>query len=99
MKRKQGFPSLPTPLVELLAIRLGDKAAKSLVAPQAGEGSRVSSACHTLLLERYSGTWVRKVLQYTASRMRNAARKTSGGILNASIKTSAGANNNWIGRS
>ena len=33
---------LPSPLIELLAIRLGGKAAKSLVIPQAGEGDKVT---------------------------------------------------------
>src|SRR5574340_574984 len=33
-------PSPPAPLMELLAIRLGGKAAKSLVIPQVGEGGR-----------------------------------------------------------
>src|SRR3989338_4204865 len=65
--------------------------------PQAEEGSRVSSARHTLWLERYSGTWVRNVLQYTTSRVKNAARKNPGGMSSASINISAGANNNWIG--
>src|SRR3989338_5953118 len=65
--------------------------------PVFASGSKPSSARHTFWLERYSGTWVRKVLQYNASRMRNAARKKPGGMFSASINISAGANNNWIG--
>jgi len=60
-------------------------------------GSRSATAATVARFVGYSGTWVRKLVQYTASSSPNAARYQPGATSSRPASTSSGTKPRWIG--